>query len=98
MERQSKNNLPEEFRKYFWDCEFDELSIEKYISEGGGLFSFDMYNCADNPNNIIWNIINFKVGESLNIQESVLIKALDTNHYITEYKADYPVKKAFMQR
>lgn len=25
-----KNNLPEEFRKYFWDVDYDELSLEKY--------------------------------------------------------------------
>jgi hypothetical protein len=30
MIKQKNNDLPEEFRKYFWDCEFDELSIEKY--------------------------------------------------------------------
>lgn len=30
MTKQKNNDLPEEFRKYFWDCEFDELSIEKY--------------------------------------------------------------------
>lgn len=30
MTKQKNKNLPEEFRKYFWDCEFNELSIEKY--------------------------------------------------------------------
>ncbi len=24
------NSLPEEFRKYFWDVDYDELSLEKY--------------------------------------------------------------------
>ncbi|MFN3527936.1 MAG: DUF6922 domain-containing protein [Candidatus Altarchaeaceae archaeon] len=28
--KHQKSNLPEEFRKYFWDCEFEELSLEKY--------------------------------------------------------------------
>ena len=23
--------MPEEFRKYFWDVEFDDLEIEKYL-------------------------------------------------------------------
>jgi hypothetical protein len=25
-----KNNLPSSFRKYFWDCDFSDLSLEKY--------------------------------------------------------------------
>ena len=24
--------LPETYRKYFWDCRFDELTLEKYAS------------------------------------------------------------------
>ena len=29
VEDQHKN-LPESFRKYFWDCDFDDLSVQKY--------------------------------------------------------------------
>ena len=25
-----KNNLPEEFKRYFWDVPFDELTFERY--------------------------------------------------------------------
>ncbi|MFO7830212.1 MAG: hypothetical protein R6V23_16440 [Bacteroidales bacterium] len=24
------NKLPESFRKYFWDCNFDDLTVKKY--------------------------------------------------------------------
>lgn len=30
MTNQQKNKLPQSFRKYFWDCDFNELSVDKY--------------------------------------------------------------------
>lgn len=30
MTMQTNKKLPEEFRKYFWDCNFDDLSLDKY--------------------------------------------------------------------
>ncbi|MBU4446376.1 hypothetical protein KJ656_15055 [bacterium] len=30
MAHQINKKLPEEFRKYFWDCNFNELSLDKY--------------------------------------------------------------------
>jgi len=30
MQKKAKHKLPEKFRKYFWDCDFDKLTIEKY--------------------------------------------------------------------
>ena len=30
MPDKNKYQLPESFRKYFWDCNFDDLSVKKY--------------------------------------------------------------------
>jgi hypothetical protein len=27
---QTNKQLPEKFRKYFWDCNFDDLSLDRY--------------------------------------------------------------------
>lgn len=68
----------------------DQKSIERYISEGSGVFSFDMALKASQSKRILQRILNLKIGESVTAQGGTPIKAEDTNHYITAYKADRP--------
>jgi len=30
MHNPNQNNIPEKFRKYFWDCDFNSLSMKKH--------------------------------------------------------------------
>ncbi len=97
----SKEALPEDFNRaalvitghegIFTDMNIDNMKkIDRYILEGGGLFSFDMSLNSNPSKNILRPVLKFKLGEPVVIKGNVPIKFEDKNHYITAYKIDRP--------
>ncbi len=59
-----KNKLPENFKKYFWDCNFDDLNLDQYaffiterILNFGDMTSLQwLFNRIDK--NLVINVLN----------------------------------------
>jgi len=68
--QQPKTNLPEEFRKYFWNCDCDELSIEKYPK-----FIVERILCFGNIKEIKWLLT--KVNKDIFVKISTTSRRID---------------------
>ncbi|PKP55943.1 MAG: hypothetical protein CVT88_05210 [Candidatus Altiarchaeales archaeon HGW-Altiarchaeales-1] len=70
MKQRAKGNLPEDFRKYFWDCEFDELIMEKYPK-----FIAERILCFGNIKEIKWLLT--KLNKDMFLKISTTSRRLD---------------------